>query len=435
MIKLLKNAPLGLLSWLIAVAVWLMWEPLAVEGGEEYKVMLWQGNADTLAHILLLAPIAVVLAVAAHKSDSRRPILQALAISTFIALLLEFGQWWVEGRGVSLDDFLASVLGAALVVWLTISLMRRGFRSRNLLVAVAGVVCCVVLLGSVYEAVLFNRNFRLTEWDPLFQVIAGEEFGDQRNYEGRVLSAQICAGEPTHEVCIEAGASANDRRLLTGVAQQSQRCGISAWINSSSNNQTGTARIITFSLGVGNRNITLGQKGRDLVFRIRTPQTGPNGVRPQFILSDAVHYGKPTQVRAVFDKGAMTMTAESQTELVSAKFRPGLLHNWLLKRSLFNGGAGELRVLGSTARNLLTTAFVLIGPVGFSIGWLLRTRWLIASLACPALAAAGLWTIDSWALSTLSPSLFELTAAAGAAGLGVAFAAWDLSPGLGRSRT
>ena len=60
----------------------------------------------------------------------------------------------------------------------------------------------------------------------------------------------------------------------------------------------------------------------------------------------------------------------------------------------------------------------------------IRCWWWI-----PRALATGLWMIDSWPLSTLSPSLFELATAAGAEELGVAFAAWDLSSGLGGGQT
>lgn len=42
--------------------------------------------------------------------------------------------------------------------------------------------------------------------------------------------------------------------------------------------QTGPARIVTFSTDVNQRDFTLGQDGDKLIVRIRTPQTGPNGV-------------------------------------------------------------------------------------------------------------------------------------------------------------
>lgn len=58
--------------------------------------------------------------------------------------------------------------------------------------------------------------------------------------------------------------------------------------------QTGPARIITFSRDHSNRNVTLGQHRDQLVLRLRTPRTGPNGVNPQITLcpvpvSAAVH--------------------------------------------------------------------------------------------------------------------------------------------------
>jgi hypothetical protein len=46
--------------------------------------------------------------------------------------------------------------------------------------------------------------------------------------------------------------------------------------------QTGPARIISVSADPYHRNITLGQDGADLIFRLRTVVTGFNGARPQY---------------------------------------------------------------------------------------------------------------------------------------------------------
>lgn len=48
--------------------------------------------------------------------------------------------------------------------------------------------------------------------------------------------------------------------------------------------QERTARIVSLSADPNRRNFTLGQLGSDLVFRLRTPLTGDNGVEPQMIV-------------------------------------------------------------------------------------------------------------------------------------------------------
>jgi hypothetical protein len=48
--------------------------------------------------------------------------------------------------------------------------------------------------------------------------------------------------------------------------------------------QTGPARIVSLSADPDRRNFTLAQDGSNLVFRLRTPLTGTNGSRPEFIV-------------------------------------------------------------------------------------------------------------------------------------------------------
>jgi VanZ family protein len=48
----------------------------------------------------------------------------------------------------------------------------------------------------------------------------------------------------------------------------------------------GPGRILSYSFDQYRRNFTLGQEGRNLVFRIRTPLTGENGQNPEFIVPD-----------------------------------------------------------------------------------------------------------------------------------------------------
>jgi PKD repeat protein len=60
---------------------------------------------------------------------------------------------------------------------------------------------------------------------------------------------------------------------------------IEARITTSSTNQSGPARIVSFSQDTGSRNFTLGQEQNHLVLRLRTPNTGRNALDPQLSLS------------------------------------------------------------------------------------------------------------------------------------------------------
>ncbi len=68
-----------------------------------------------------------------------------------------------------------------------------------------------------------------------------------------------------------------DGEILAACKKTSQ-LSVEATVTPATDQQTGPARIVTFSTDVNQRDFTLGQVGDRLIVRIRTPQTGPNGV-------------------------------------------------------------------------------------------------------------------------------------------------------------
>lgn len=63
----------------------------------------------------------------------------------------------------------------------------------------------------------------------------------------------------------------------------------------------GPARILSFSKDIANRNFTVGQLERDVVFRVRTPTTGDNGNRPQVTTTGSPLDLREHTILAVFD--------------------------------------------------------------------------------------------------------------------------------------
>jgi hypothetical protein len=75
------------------------------------------------------------------------------------------------------------------------------------------------------------------------------------------------------------GKNINDNLLKA--CQKSNQLTIEGVITISKMDQSGPARIISFSKDSGRRNFTLGQEGEYIVMRLRTPRTGVNGLNPQ----------------------------------------------------------------------------------------------------------------------------------------------------------
>lgn len=68
--------------------------------------------------------------------------------------------------------------------------------------------------------------------------------------------------------------------------------------------QQGPARLITFSSGTGTRNFTVGQQQDNLIFRLRTPETGDNGSSPETVVCKLTA-GKPIHVIISYRSGEL----------------------------------------------------------------------------------------------------------------------------------
>lgn len=78
---------------------------------------------------------------------------------------------------------------------------------------------------------------------------------------------------------------------------------IEAWLRTADLDQIGPARIISLSTDIYTRNFTLGQNGRDIHLRLRTPVAGANGIIINLIARSVLSDKKLHHIIAVFDHG------------------------------------------------------------------------------------------------------------------------------------
>jgi Concanavalin A-like lectin/glucanases superfamily len=76
--------------------------------------------------------------------------------------------------------------------------------------------------------------------------------------------------------------------------------------------QRGPARIVSFSRDQFNRNFDLGQEEDRIVFRVRTPVSGPNGMDPHVETPSVLKTDKPTTVVATFDGAVARVHIDGQ---------------------------------------------------------------------------------------------------------------------------
>ena len=232
---------------------------------------------------------------------------------------------------------------------------RRGLDRRIPMGAACGAVGVGVLVFLSAMGVSAQRMLQLDHWNPAYQVVAGDEWEGGRTYDGEVTVPRLCTGEgaATTGHCIEPGADEGQREAFVAGVHDSQRIRVTARVISAGP-QTDFHRIVTFSQGTGTRNVTLGQEGEDLRFRVRTPLSGPNGTTVSFRLPESIPTGEPTSVLAEFQGRGVDLVAEGPSGVHRSIFRWGFLSGWWLEK----GGT-------VTPRALLVA--MLVGALGFSL--------------------------------------------------------------------
>ncbi|MHB1462865.1 MAG: LamG-like jellyroll fold domain-containing protein [Armatimonadota bacterium] len=119
--------------------------------------------------------------------------------------------------------------------------------------------------------------------------------------------------------------SGADEMLLKS-CQQSNKLTIEAEITTHAANQTGPARIISFSSDASSRNFTIGQDGNRLMLRLRTTDTGENGSNPELELGD-IQPNRPTHIMLCYSPGSLQFYVDGKLSLNSNQVQ-GDFSNW-----------------------------------------------------------------------------------------------------------
>lgn len=343
-------------AWLAWVIVWLTWAPFALRDTPGPVAVPNATVFDVVGNLLLFAPPAILATTLTRARAPRRWLIRTAAGALVASSIIEFGQLLLTGRIASPLDVTLNATGAVLAAWLALLVLRTRFGARPLLGLVMLAVSLALASHLVLASRLVSQVLQLADWDSRYQVVAGDEVNGDRVFVGLVLEPTICAGAGSGERCARPGATPNERRELVEAAIGAQRVVLSARVVSSIRAQSGPARIVSFSRDAAARNATLAQDSMHLVARIRTPLSGGNGARYEFVLPDAIHPGDTTTVTASFDRGRIHLLADGarRREFI---FEFGLLDAWVVTRPLDRITPGRLRL----AR--LSTVLLLCGPV------------------------------------------------------------------------
>ncbi len=409
----------GVRLWLAVVIVWATRMPF-LPRLSSWEIVLTppSGALEIAGNLLLFAPLAFFLArFATVRYGSRRSLVVLGLALVGACLFVEAGQIASRDRLVSPYDLLLNLSGAGLGLWAGTRSIRDGRLSRT---ASAGAIAG--LLALTYAALVGFLCLRvpaaaggleLRGWEEGHEVVVGDEVGGDRGYVGEVAGARICAPDAGDVICASGGADSASRSALAQAAQTSQAVRLEARVRAASDRQYGPTRIITFSAGPGARNATLGQSGNDLVLRLRTPLSGPNGTKFQFRLTDAVPVGRRMPVEARYREGRVRLSVGSGAAAASREFR--LTPTWTWTRVM----AGEIdpnhpgQPVWAGAIGL--TALLL--PIGLTATMFRRTGSYPAAALTAAGACAAAFVAMSLALTSSVPlSWLAISGAVGAAG-------------------
>jgi VanZ family protein len=283
---------------------------------------------DIVVNVLLYLPLGLCL--------WRRPLALSLALGALLSLAIEMLQMRYAGRHPALFDVLANAQGLGAGALAGQWLVRHGRREPHVLTLGRRAVTAAALAAA---ALLFGWTSRaphsgVENWDAGYGVLLGNEATGDRPWRGRIdalallprpltrneLAAASRLSDPqVRDSLLARGAwllpapvalrgdldpvrlPQETTRRFTDEVMRHQGFTLIAQITPDDEAQRGPARIVSHSQDPFRRNFDLGQEGRRLMFRVRTPITGPNGMAPYTLTTPVLQAHRPVTVAASFD--------------------------------------------------------------------------------------------------------------------------------------
>jgi VanZ like family len=286
-----------------------------------YILDIFDGT-DFVNNLILYMPLGIALG----GTSLIRAFLFGLCLST-CAEVLQLG--YVD-RIPSFLDIASNTCGAVIGYLIARMLLRTSHDPRSLRlyrpVTVAAIP--IAILGTLM--LLHHRPASdFSNWNPAFHLAVGNELTGDRPWSGTIselaiypfamspaqvsdLTSQTTESSEAAIVGpmqVTASTARFGRPLLSKQAELTlynklvSRSQLTLVVRMQTNNleQSGPARIVTYSLNPVNRNFTLGQIRNTLTFRLRTPGSGLNGADPALDSGPVLSLGHPCLVAAVYD--------------------------------------------------------------------------------------------------------------------------------------
>lgn len=355
---------------LAAVVARFTWQPLSIK--------------DIPINLLIFVPFSFGLAGLLHHSGRSWPQVTGLTLLVVVALSLgiELVQVYIPQRVPSLADVVTNGLSAILGVLLyrlAVFGVRRAIVRYASPVSVGAVLAIYAGFVALFTTYLL-WSVGLSAWARDYPLSLGNESDGSRPWVGTIsrvvlldravspdeatallagrlpddtlagydltadtaLTDQLSALPPLRpqpdsavepsETSDDGIALSADHWLTTGepialfnaaVRDAGQGFTLAGAFQSAQPRQRGPARIISVSADPTNRNITLGQQGRNLSIRLRTHSSGANGEKPEMRLPGFFASLRPEQVVLTYDPPLLRLYAANR-EPAAVSLAPGL---------------------------------------------------------------------------------------------------------------
>lgn len=110
--------------------------------------------------------------------------------------------------------------------------------------------------------------------------------------------------------------------LLNSKRRQSSEFSISLIAATNRFNQVGPARIISLAENLSQRNMMIGQEGKNLTFRLRTPTTGETAAQPKLIIPNVFNERNLHQILITFCQRKLTFYIDEVNNQYTFEFHP-----------------------------------------------------------------------------------------------------------------
>jgi len=408
---------------------------------------------DAINNHVLFMPLGFAMACLLQGRVSRPlGLLAAIGVGAALSLGVELLQLFLPGRTSTVLDVRSNSLGSGMGwgLWLAAQLWLSSRRRLRL-----GLLAYLALALLALFTVPVDST--LSSWDRSFALHVGNEQSGDRPWQGAVTRLQLADHVLTADALAAAASPAQpsatlladyvpsalgglvDRTgqqpallpqqredgttwLTTGTAVRplterlaaTSQFTLIATVATASTSQSGPARIISLSESPTQRNFTLGQAGDDLVFRLRMPLTGPNGVWPEFRARGIFATTAAQRLVLTYDGQQLQLAVDGASYPVVLRFTPAwALIQRIMPPELSGSLVWLLPFLSSVA--LLLPRLICLAVIYLPAGLLLavlapdqragseRRRWILTGLSALAMLVLfqGSWIAVNGAFNLL----------------------------------